>query len=188
MTDYVNQIIAKQLKDLRSQQGWSLDRTAQATKVSKAMLGQIERGESSPTIATLWKIATGFDVSFSSLLGEIADGKALGGVKTDPEITVKTLFAFSDETRIEIFEITLSNWHEQLSTAHAKGVIEHLHVLEGHLSVLTGDQWQALKPGESVKFAADKDHGYKDLAGFTRYMACIYYPEPKKKSKSNEYL
>ncbi len=31
------------------------------------MLRQIERGESSPTIATLWKIASGFDGSFSSL-------------------------------------------------------------------------------------------------------------------------
>lgn len=38
------------------------------TGVSKAMLGQIERGESSPTVTTLWKIATGLQVSFSSLL------------------------------------------------------------------------------------------------------------------------
>ena len=32
------------------------------------MLGQIERGESSPTVATLWKIATGLHISFTSLL------------------------------------------------------------------------------------------------------------------------
>lgn len=50
--------IASTLKTLRKERGWSLDKTAQETGVSKAMLGQIERAESSPTIATLWKIAS----------------------------------------------------------------------------------------------------------------------------------
>ena len=38
------------LKQLRQQRGWSLSRLAEATGVSKAMLGQIERNESSPTV------------------------------------------------------------------------------------------------------------------------------------------
>ena len=54
------------LKQLRQQRGWSLSRLAEATGVSKAMLGQIERNESSPTVATLWKIATGLNVPFST--------------------------------------------------------------------------------------------------------------------------
>jgi transcriptional regulator with XRE-family HTH domain len=32
------------------------------------MLGQIERGESSPTVATVWKISNGLKVSFTALL------------------------------------------------------------------------------------------------------------------------
>lgn len=36
--------------------------------MSKAMLGQIERNESSPTVATLWKIATGLNVPFSTFI------------------------------------------------------------------------------------------------------------------------
>ena len=56
----MNQHLAQRLKGLRSELGWSLDVAARETGVSKAMLGQIERGESSPTVATLWKIATGF--------------------------------------------------------------------------------------------------------------------------------
>ena len=46
--------ISLTLKELRRKKGWSLDKAAEKTGVSKAMLGQIERGESSPTIATLW--------------------------------------------------------------------------------------------------------------------------------------
>ncbi len=32
------------------------------------MIGQIERGESSPTITTIWKIANGLKISFTSLI------------------------------------------------------------------------------------------------------------------------
>ena len=64
----INAQISRTLKARRKERGWSLDKTAQQTGVSKAMLGQIERQESSPTIATLWKIATGLQCSFSSFL------------------------------------------------------------------------------------------------------------------------
>lgn len=60
--------ISVTLKKLRHKRGWSLDKTAQAIGVSKAMLGQIEREESSPTIATFWKISSGFHSSFLSFI------------------------------------------------------------------------------------------------------------------------
>ncbi|HBQ78933.1 MAG TPA: XRE family transcriptional regulator, partial [Erwinia persicina] len=60
--DSLQHHLANVLRVRRSERGWSLTRAAQETGVSKAMLGQIERAESSPTIATLWKIATGFNL------------------------------------------------------------------------------------------------------------------------------
>jgi transcriptional regulator with XRE-family HTH domain len=64
----IAQHLAATLKTLRQQRGWSLSRLAEETGVSKAMLGQIERNESSPTVATLWKIATGLNVPFSAFI------------------------------------------------------------------------------------------------------------------------
>lgn len=89
--------IASVLKEQRQKRGWSLDKTAAATGVSKAMLGQIERQESSPTIATLWKIATGLECSFSSFITS-QDANAQhshvvfsqeNGVKCDANMQVK---------------------------------------------------------------------------------------------------
>lgn len=54
--------IGKHLKNIRQNRELSLDEAAEMTSVSKPMLGQIERGQSSPTITTLWKIATGLKV------------------------------------------------------------------------------------------------------------------------------
>ncbi len=48
--------IGEKLKSIRMARTLSLDDTAVLTGVSKPMLGQIERGQSVPTVTTLWKI------------------------------------------------------------------------------------------------------------------------------------
>ncbi|CAM5597901.1 hypothetical protein LSPH24S_09662 [Lysinibacillus sphaericus] len=60
--------LAFQLKKIRQQRSVSLDDVAKATGVSKAQLAQIEKGEANPTVSTIWKIAAGLRISFSSLL------------------------------------------------------------------------------------------------------------------------
>ena len=45
--------IAFNLKRIRKSKNMSLDMLAERTGVSKSMLGQIERGESNPTVSTL---------------------------------------------------------------------------------------------------------------------------------------
>ena len=50
--------IGERLKEIRNTRQLTLDDVAELTGVSKPMLGQIERGQSSPTINILWKIST----------------------------------------------------------------------------------------------------------------------------------
>ena len=184
MTDFssVNQKIGQQLKAERAAKGWSLDKTAAATGVSKAMLGQIERGESSPTIATLWKIATGLCCSFSSFIAhpdthQQVFSRHQGDTFTrDPDMQVKTLFAFNPQTRMEAFEITLTRQHEQRSSAHTRGVVEHIHVLSGSLDIQQGEHWYRVGTGEQFVLSADMPHAYKDTEGEVRFIDIICYP------------
>lgn len=176
------QCIAQQLNARRRELGWSLDKTAQATGVSKAMLGQIERQESSPTIATLWKIATGLQCSFSSFIGDAEHPQHKGGQAMnagfchDADMLVNTLFRYNPQTGMEAFEITLTNRHEQRSTAHSPGVTEHLHVLKGILAVQQGGSWYQVKPTEQFVLQADQPHAYRDEHGLTRFIDIITYP------------
>src|SRR5690554_5668235 len=64
----IDLVIAKNLKAIRESKKLSLEKVAELTGVSKTMIGQIERGESAPTITTIWKIANGLKVSFTSLI------------------------------------------------------------------------------------------------------------------------
>lgn len=171
--------IAKHLKHLRNERGLSLDKVSALTGVSKAMLGQIERKESSPSIATLWKIATGLNTSFSSFISSTANSISpeSDGFDDDPNMHIKTLFPFRDDKGFEMFELCLTHFHEQRSSAHQHGVTEHIHVLEGRLSVHSDGDWVALEAGEQYILNASSEHGYRDDVGRTRFIAVIHYPK-----------
>lgn len=104
----IAQHLATTLKTLRQQRGWSLSRLAEETGVSKAMLGQVERNESSPTVATLWKIATGLNVPFSAFI--VAD-ESTAPTAFDPQqqaMVVTPIFPWDPELRFDHFSITLA--------------------------------------------------------------------------------
>ncbi len=165
--------ISLTLKTLRRERGWSLDKAAEETGVSKAMLGQIEREESSPTIATLWKIASGFNTSFSSFIEDISSefnkpiyrgGQTQQLHPTDEKIRVMPLFPFDDQLNFEIFVIELLPACEHLSPPHQPGVIEHVVVAEGKMEILVNGTWQVLNKGEGLRFNANQPHGYRNLS------------------------
>ncbi len=163
--------IAETLKSFRRERGWSLDKTAQETGVSKAMLGQIEREESSPTIATLWKIAGGFHTSFSSFITEVGvdpgqntyhSGCAKNINPADEKIRIITLFPYDAQLNCEIFIIELLPTCEHFSSAHEPGVIEHVIVVEGTMDVLLDGVWRTISKGEGLRFNANQPHGYRN--------------------------
>ena len=182
MSDIINKKVASQLKKIRSEKGWSLDLTSQHCSVSKAMLGQIERGESSPTIATLWKIATGFSLPLSDFLGsednENLESKEHQSFTQGEAVTIKTVFEFNQNTSMEMFELELAVGHEQHSHAHQKGVIEHIVVVSGSMQYLVGSQWRTLHAGDKAKFTADQQHAYRNIGNTVlRFFNIIHYPK-----------
>ncbi|WP_019613802.1 helix-turn-helix domain-containing protein [Psychromonas ossibalaenae] len=178
MTENLNKTLALQLKKARTGKGWSLDTTSKYCAVSKAMLGQIERGESSPTVARLWKIATGFELPLSYFFS-CDEHNALSdrSLRTEAGITISTLFVFDPVTKMEVFSLTLAPGHEQVSAAHNSGVIEHILVTEGEMEYFLDNKWLPLNSGEVVKFKAEQVHGYRNVsAQATVFQNIICYP------------
>lgn len=174
MIEILNRI-AMVLKSLRKERGWSLDKAAQETGVSKAMLGQIERAESSPTISTLWKIASGFNVPFSLFIADDESKQGMGDAKplhpSDDKIKVLPIFPFDPKLKCEIFLLELLPGCEHISPPHQPNVIEHVLVTEGTMEVFSNSTWQLLTKGQGLRFNACQPHGYRNLA---RQTAAIY--------------
>ena len=163
--------VSKVLRSIRRDLGWSLDETAERTGVSKAMLGQIERGESMPTVATLWKIATGLRVPMTALLEpDRGDGNVLL-LRDASELRVRPsqegmqralLFPYDARFGFELYELTFAPDFESISEPHDIGVVEHVTVLRGAVELLVEDEWRRLKKGQSLRFRADCRHGYRN--------------------------
>jgi transcriptional regulator with XRE-family HTH domain len=181
--EHLLESLSETLKRFRQERNWSLDATAQATGISKAMLGQIERCESSPTLTTLWKLAKGFEVPLSAFIDPSTDKQRRARsnpVKQKPapdSMWVATLFSESEQIPFEWLELTFPEGYERDSEPHLNGVIEHVVVKSGQLEITVDGKRHELNEGETMRFYADKPHTYRNLAsGDTVVHNLIYYP------------
>ena len=64
-------MLAKQIKELRKQKGWSQQKLAEKTGLSFNTITKIEQGiADSPTLKTLLKLANVFEVGLDHLIGK----------------------------------------------------------------------------------------------------------------------
>lgn len=170
-TQELKRKVGANLERLRKQRGLSLERLAALSSVSRAMLGQIEAGESTPTIALLWKVARGLDVRFADLLGdERSDDVQLlpaTGAKvlrsTDGAFSSRALFPFDGRRRAEFYELRLRGRHIERAEPHAEGTYENLVVQSGRLRLTVGCAAPLdLRAGDAIYFRADVPHSYEN--------------------------
>ncbi|MTH53345.1 helix-turn-helix domain-containing protein [Bacillus mangrovi] len=180
----IQAVIGGNVRRIRRMRALSLDQLSALSGVSKGMLSQIENGDSSPTVSTLWKIANGLEVSFSSLIGErdsevsIVRGDTVDPVTEDEELyRVFSYFPYDDSRKFEIYRMELLPGCRHVSERHHGGVEEYLYAAEGSLSVAVGGRVIHLNQGDAVRFRAMESHTYENHSA--EKAVChllIYYP------------
>lgn len=161
--------VGQNLRKIRNDLGLSLEETSKLTGVSKPMLGQIERGESSPTISTLWKISSGLKVNFTSLLDDSSNELHIIK-KEDVEIIQEEnshmrlfpIFPFDSKSGMDIFMIELDVNCEHTSATHKNVLEEIIMVTEGCLELTIEDKSFILEKDHSLKFDGSLNHSYKN--------------------------
>lgn len=188
----MNALIARNLKQIRQSRNLSLDQLADLTGVSKSMLGQIERGISSPTIQTLWKISSGLGVTFTYLIQTF-----------DEDINIQRFAQkvpiVGDEGRFRIYSEWQSNNQELIyiemdpgarseSSPHVKGTKEHMLVNKGTVRLTLGEEQYLIEQGDTANYFADKPHVYENPtsqpASFTMLITYARRKEDEPISKS----
>ncbi|MGO0060794.1 helix-turn-helix domain-containing protein [Brevibacillus fluminis] len=183
--DTINIVLAENLKTLRAEKKLSLDKVAEMTGVSKTMLGQIERGESNPTINTVWKIATGLKVSFTSLINQPQPDTLLVTqqdihplLEDNGRYRIYPFFPFDESRRFEMYAVEIDKGGYLSADAHSEGTEEFLTVFAGELTVRVNQEEYTVKSGESIRFKADRPHVYHNSGDSdARISMVIHYPE-----------
>lgn len=161
--------IGERLKAIRARRNLSLDEVSKLTGVSKPMLGQIERGQSVPTITTLWKIATGLKAPLSLFLEEQTPEYSVAHIKKNEIISedegrmrAYPLFAYDPIRNVEIFYIEFDARCSHPSDRHNDGVEEYILVLSGRLQLILNGREIVVGPKQAIRFRADIPHSYNN--------------------------
>ena len=163
-------VVADNLRALREERNLSLEQLAVLTGVSKSMLRQIETGKSSPTIATIWKIANGLRVSFTSLLSRpnveaqvrsFTGAEPLTGV--DGKYRLFPLVPFDPDTAFETYYVEIDPGTVFSGEPHDGNVHEYLYVLKGKMQITVAGQEYLVSEQEFLQFFANCPHEYKNV-------------------------
>lgn len=161
--------IGSVIKRVRFERSLTLDEASNLTGVSKAMLGQIERGESTPTITVLWKISTGLKIPFSELLGNENNNYEAISIddiepvyESDGKMILYNVFPFNPVSGFECFYIKLLPGAKHVSPPHQNSTVEYIVVTKGTLVMNVDDKTFKLIAPSSLKFKANKNHTYSN--------------------------
>jgi transcriptional regulator with XRE-family HTH domain len=172
--------LGERVRELRRGRGLTLEELAERSGVSRAMISKLERGEKNPTLVVAAKLAEGFGVTLSQLVGMeerrevVVVPREKRMVMRDPETGFeRQLLSPSFGRRGVEF---IRNVVPEGSTSgefppHRRGVEEYVVVEKGNLRAILGGEEYLLKEGDALFFEANVSHRF-DNAGDG---GCSYY-------------
>lgn len=176
--------LGPRLRALREAMGCSLRDLADRSGVSAPMLSQVERGETSPTLAVAAKIAAGLELTLSQLLrldeGEhVAVSRA--GARRQLERGGHRFEELTPPLPGQRADVSLHSLDAGATTGgrddppmHEPGSRETAVVLAGTLVLVVDGTRHELQEGDSVTFDADLPHHFENEGEEpTRFIAVI---------------
>src|SRR3712207_3801210 len=178
--------VGSRVRALREGMALSLRELSERSGVSTPMLSQVERGETSPTIAVAERMAAGLELSLSQLL-RLDESDGVSVVRLDERRTggararghgYEVLTPPLPGQRAEVSEHTLrpgaATGGGEDPPMHEPGSRETVVVSEGELRLVCDGTAHELAEGDAVTFDADLPHHFENPgAGETRFLAVV---------------
>jgi transcriptional regulator with XRE-family HTH domain len=184
----VAQSLARNLKHLRQERGYSLDALAARSGVSRGMIIQIEQARTNPSIGTVVRLADALGVSIAGLI-DYDDGPTVRMVT--PEQAVKlwetpagshgTLLAGTEAPGpLELWSWRLMPGEGHDSDPHPVGTAELIRVDTGELTLMVDGGEFRVPAGTTASFEAGVPHGYHNTGSVPVEMTlAISVPPPR---------
>jgi XRE family transcriptional regulator, regulator of sulfur utilization len=164
--------VGERVNALREAMGLSLRELAERSGVSAPMLSQVERGETSPTLAVAEKIAGGLELSLSQLL-RLDEGSHVVVVRASERRRRKRTGHRVEELTPPLpgqrAELSLHALDPGASTGgagdppiHEPGSRETIYVNAGSPALVVDDERHELSEGDAVTFDADLPHHFEN--------------------------
>jgi XRE family transcriptional regulator, regulator of sulfur utilization len=159
--------LGKTIQRLRKAYNLSLSELAEQSGVAKSIISQIERNETNPTLATIWRLSQALDVSIERFLVASDDEPVIEkSSKGDTPILVsddgKMRLAIIGWLRtvewLQWYDVQADPTGSLDSGPHQRGSVECLSVLKGEFTVEVGGVTEIVRAGESLRYRCDRPH------------------------------
>ncbi|MCC0805832.1 helix-turn-helix domain-containing protein [Methylobacterium sp. W2] len=159
--------LGKTIQRLRKAYNLSLSELAEQSGVAKSIISQIERNETNPTLATIWRLSQALDVSIERVLATSDEEPFI-----EKTSRADTPILLSDDGKIRLaivgwiktvewlqwYEVTADPGGVLDSDPHQRGSVESLTVTEGVLEVEVAGTFQRARVGETLRYRCDRPH------------------------------
>lgn len=163
--------VGLRLRNLREQKGLTMRALAEGCNLSINAISLIERGENSPTVSTLHRLATALDVPITEFFQEEAKQtivfvKRETGLRSQSDGAVmESLGIGLFNQQLEPFRMTIGPGIGTVDDPVSHSGEEFVHCLEGEIEYLIGDRTIRLEQGDSLLFDATQQHAYRNPLG-----------------------
>jgi transcriptional regulator with XRE-family HTH domain len=159
--------LGKTIQRLRKAYNMSLGDLSEQSGVAKSIISQIERNETNPTLATVYRLSRALDTTIEEVLRADANETFL---EHQTRSGVPILESQDGLCRLAIAGplnlVEQVQWYDFRakprgileSDPHPQGTVEHLYVLAGELDVTSGNDTQRVTRGETLRFRGDLPH------------------------------
>ncbi|MDO4364944.1 MAG: XRE family transcriptional regulator [Clostridia bacterium] len=161
----VGKIIAHNLKKIREERNLSQGQLANIAGVSKVIISQIEKGDSNPTINTIWKLTGALGLPYASLLEPESDKteyikKANVPVLVEDKYHIFTYYPKNSDRNFEIYQIKMDGGCNHPSIGHSSNSYEYIILTEGKITVTVDEKEYILEKCDALYFDASVPHCY----------------------------
>jgi transcriptional regulator with XRE-family HTH domain len=182
----VGDVIAANLRRLRTSRRMSLATLATRAEVAKATLTNLEQGRGNPTIETLWSLALALGVAFSDLLEDRREtatvvvraqqGARVRGSTPGGQLDLRLVDRIERSGLVEVFDMFLPARTEHLGSSHGTGVVERVFVHAGTITVGPAGDPITLGPGDHARYSGDGPHVYRSAGQDCHGVLLVGYP------------
>jgi len=176
--------LGKTIQRLRKAYNLSLSELAEQSVVAKSIISQIERNETNPTLATIWRLSQALDVSIERVLAAADDEPFL---ESSSRADTPILLSQDGKMRLAIIgwlkTVEWLQWYDVRSEpggvleseGHQRGSVECLTVLDGVFEVEIAGVTQRARAGETLRYRCDRAHTVRCLGTAPGHatMVCI---------------
>lgn len=162
----ITNLVGNRIRELRAKRKMTQQQLADRADIPRATLATIEKDESNPSLAAVYKIAVALDCTIDDLLEthhdrvDVTPHETMGRFESGDGRYRATTVSPQGSPSIsqQLFELDAESIYQ--GKPHPPGSEEYLHIMHGEVILEIANELTTLREGDSAHFRGNVKHSY----------------------------